>query len=671
MTAPPDFEARWGASGLAAIASAATVRATIDARTLPAAGAAGAATEIAPSAPGGATIEAWSRPTVDLARAAATDGPGAAVDPLATLPALALATADDAASGSAELTVVGLLGEGGMGRVLLARQRSLARDVAVKVAKPSADRGTHVALLAEARVLGRLEHPSIVPVHALGRDPDGNPVLVMKRIEGVPWSALVADPGHPFWTELATAPADRRAAHLEILVTVCGAVHYAHRRGVIHRDLKPDNVMIGGFGEVYVTDWGIALARASIAPGAARAPTFGTPAYMAPEMIGGDPRAVDERTDVYLLGAILHEVLTGAQRNPGRTVIEAMRSAAAPAPVRYPADVPDELAAIANRATAAAPEDRFPDAQALQRAIVDHLRHEGSIALCDAATAKLAELRAAIATPAGDRSAEAAADVERLGTECRFAYLASLRAWADNRAAKEGLAACVEGIVGDRIARGDAHGARALIAELGAPPAGLADAIAALEASLAVQAGELRRLEAMQRDLDPGVAARERSAFMALVLLASVGVVALLYVVPGAGDPEAKRLVVAPTALLVIASVALAVTGRKRLATSFNRKAGALVVLGLALNVLHRVIALRAGDDHGAIHRSDALMLAAVLFAAGITQRAAIAIAGLPLVAAAAFMPASARGQVVVFGLSAAAATAIATIAAGARPRGP
>src|SRR5204863_2462534 len=137
----------------------------------------------------------------------------------------------------------GRLGEGGMGTVDRALQRSLGREVAIKrVRDRRAGDGAVRALLAEARVAGSLEHPNVVPIHALGRDAGGDPALVMKRVEGVSWSALIHDPAHPRWSDL---PRDRLRWHLETLMQVCNAIELAHSRGIIHRDLKPNNVMIG------------------------------------------------------------------------------------------------------------------------------------------------------------------------------------------------------------------------------------------------------------------------------------------------------------------------------------------------------------------------------------------------------------------------------------------
>src|SRR5262249_9535023 len=148
--------------------------------------------------------------------------------------------------------------------------------------------------LEEAKTTGLVDHPGIVPVHALGRDPAGRPILVMKRVEGVSWRQLLDDSTDVAWTTLERPGTDRLAFHLETLMQVCNALAFAHRRGIIHRDIKPSNVMVGEFGEVFLLDWGIACpiqrgAGASSSDETAPAATLcGTPAYMAPEMLSLD-----------------------------------------------------------------------------------------------------------------------------------------------------------------------------------------------------------------------------------------------------------------------------------------------------------------------------------------------------------------------------------------------
>ena len=157
--------------------------------------------------------------------------------------------------GGLKLAVTGLLGHGGMGSVLLAKQPLIGREVAVKVAHgpDSAEQ-----LLAEARMTGAVEHPGVIPVYGIGSDQRGLPALVMRRVAGMSWRQLLDDAEHPFWAKLE-APGDvRLETNLNLLVQICNTLAAAHARGVIHRDLKPDNILLGEFGELYVADWGIA-----------------------------------------------------------------------------------------------------------------------------------------------------------------------------------------------------------------------------------------------------------------------------------------------------------------------------------------------------------------------------------------------------------------------------
>ena len=142
-----------------------------------------------------------------------------------------------------DLEIQQLIGRGGMGEVWLARQRSLGRDVAIKIPTPVSDEHVERALVEEARVTGALEHPAIVPVHALGRTASGQTVLVMKRIEGVVWRELLRSPNHPHWANLG--PDEPLVVHIQILIQLCNALELAHRRGFVHRDVKPANVMVG------------------------------------------------------------------------------------------------------------------------------------------------------------------------------------------------------------------------------------------------------------------------------------------------------------------------------------------------------------------------------------------------------------------------------------------
>ena len=196
------------------------------------------------------------------------------------------------------------LGRGGMGRVDLVLDRALGRTVAQKTAYKTASASL---LLSEAQIGAQLEHPSIVPVHDVQVDEGGHPHYVMRVVRGATLRDALegrrAGPGGPMTL----------SQMLGVLRQVCLAVDYAHSRGVVHRDLKPENIITGPFGEVYVLDWGVAwIMPTSDLHGATRlpvAPLAGTPGYMGPEQLSGAP--IDARADVFALGVILREVLTG------------------------------------------------------------------------------------------------------------------------------------------------------------------------------------------------------------------------------------------------------------------------------------------------------------------------------------------------------------------------
>jgi eukaryotic-like serine/threonine-protein kinase len=193
------------------------------------------------------------------------------------------------------------LGQGGMGGVYRVEDTALGREVALKVIGVSDPGGELAArLLREARVIAQLEHPGIIPVHDVGTLPDGCVFYTMKLVQGLRLDEHIAELG---------SIADR----LRVFEKICEAVSFAHSHGVLHRDLKPQNIMVGSFGEVLVMDWGISkligeregkVVGYSTPLETDHGTVLGTPGYMAPEQARGE--AVDQRADVYALGAILH-----------------------------------------------------------------------------------------------------------------------------------------------------------------------------------------------------------------------------------------------------------------------------------------------------------------------------------------------------------------------------
>jgi eukaryotic-like serine/threonine-protein kinase len=293
--------------------------------------------------------------------------------------------------------LLGEIARGGMGAVLKVRDPDLGRDLAIKVLLMKHRDCPELArrFIEEAQIGGQLEHPGIVPVYELGQFEDHRPYFAMKLVEGRTLAALLGA------RENAAQDLPRL---LDIFEKVCQTMAYAHARGVIHRDLKPSNVMVGNFGEIQVMDWGLAKVmsrggRADVQPtdserksvlirtartgsdaGISRVGSvFGTPAYMAPEQARGDLEQVDERADVFGLGAILCEILTGGPPYAGTDARE-VQGLAARAELHDAFDrlgacaAERELVDLSRRCLAARPDDRPRDAGIVASEMTGYLR---------------------------------------------------------------------------------------------------------------------------------------------------------------------------------------------------------------------------------------------------------------------------------------------------------
>ena len=206
----------------------------------------------------------------------------------------------------ARYEITGVAGHGGMGTVYVARDHVLDRDVAVKVIDLADLKGSRAARLErEARILARLDHPGIVPIHDAGQLADGRAFYVMKLVNGRRLDEVIRD---------RSSIADR----LTLFGRILDAVGFAHAHGIVHRDLKPENVMVGGFGEVYVMDWGVAQDGSDD-----ESAVVGTPGFMPPEQENAS--AVDPRADIFALGALLSQLAGDAVTPPLRAIADKAR----------------------------------------------------------------------------------------------------------------------------------------------------------------------------------------------------------------------------------------------------------------------------------------------------------------------------------------------------------
>ena len=295
--------------------------------------------------------------------------------------------------GDERYSVEGELGRGGMGRVLMVYDQDIRRRVAMKVLREDVgqDRKATTRFLEEAQATGQLEHPNIAPVYDIGLRPSGEVFFTMKLVRGRNLGEIVRD------ISIGRLEVRRHFSLtrlVQVLQQASMGVHYAHVRGVVHRDLKPENVMVGDFGEVLVMDWGLAKVygrQEASAPGGGpeegvesyRADAGhetldgtiqGTLAYMAPEQARGWQDEIDERTDVFGLGAILYELLTYRPPYEARSARELLDKASVgeivPPAKRAPRNrVPPSLESICLRALALAKEDRFENANAFHEAL--------------------------------------------------------------------------------------------------------------------------------------------------------------------------------------------------------------------------------------------------------------------------------------------------------------
>lgn len=321
--------------------------------------------------------------------------------------------------------ILRLHARGGLGEVFVAEDMELGRQVALKEIQPQADRESNRArFVLEAEITGGLEHPGIVPVYGLGQYADGRPYYAMRFIAG----ESMRDAIRRFHraSEHAAQASDGKNAYLHALrahefnslefrqllqrfVAVCQAVAFAHARGVLHRDLKPDNVMLGKYGETLVVDWGLAKStgqtdlaaegEVALQPRSGTdsaetivGQTLGTPAYMSPEQAAGNLEELGPPADIYSLGATLFELLTGRVAFQGKyaqIILEDIAAARFPKPRDVVKEVPRELEAICLKAMAHRPVDRFSTAQELAADIEHWLADEPVSAYAEPLSARL------------------------------------------------------------------------------------------------------------------------------------------------------------------------------------------------------------------------------------------------------------------------------------------
>ena len=491
-----------------------------------------------------------------------------------------------------------VIGKGGMGVVRIGRQHLPDRDVAVKrlhLAKARLAR----ALLDEAMIMGGLEHPNIVPVHLVRFTEDNSPEVVMKYIQGIAWSESL--------DKKPQQDADLLEA-IDVLRSVCRAVEFAHSRGVIHRDIKPHNVMLGRFGEVYLMDWGIAVRTTNL--DAVPDGLVGTPGYLAPEMLSGVAEDVTFQTDVFLLGATLHAVLTGERRHRANNIVAALDAAGKSEPYLYGPDVPAELAELANKACAKNPDERPESAAEFRQSLEKYLSLREAFMVRDRGIERCQEFERLI-----QRQGKQQADgiqIRQKFAEARFGLEQALQMASDCEGVIPALQTLFRAMTRWLAANKHLDEAEHLLLSMPQEDSELKSLVDRYKMEAAREARELDYLKKVAPAYDPSENAVARRIF-GIVLIAVVAITVISVVIHDAMYPaeiSPQRLLITTGTVAAIVCIALFAGKRRLFITNLGSRLGHTIVLGFCAAPLFALASIRAGYPGDAIMVGDTLFVA-------------------------------------------------------------
>ncbi len=467
-----------------------------------------------------------------------------------------------------------VLGKGGMGVVYLGKQAVPERYVAVKKARTD-ENNLETLLLQEALITGMLEHPNIVPIHEIRHSQSRAVEVIMKRIQGVTLEEHLQathEEGHVL----------ERA--LEVLIQTCNALAFAHAKGIVHRDIKPQNIMLGEFGETYLLDWGIAV-RLDHVTEFPRG-LVGTPRSMAPEMLSGDPADVSPQTDIYLLGATLHEILTGEARHQGKgkALFKLIRASE---PKTYGPDVPVQLGELVNQCCHVDPAQRLPTVTLLRDRLQAFLHHRHASDLLESGDAEL-RIVAELLANQNDGGLERVKLYHHIH-RARFAFERALVMDRSLTKARESLLALVD-IVTVQLLEEGKHDAAAWFAESsGMLSARVQERLDEARESTERERAEEQRLQLIGASHDPSSSALVR-ILLTFAVFVSVGMVAY-YII---SSVTLHRTVLPEELLfegltLLVPIILVFVFGRRKLIFDpVGRRAAIGIVGGAICLVLHR-----------------------------------------------------------------------------------
>ena len=482
-------------------------------------------------------------------------------------------------------------GRGGMGVVHMATQTGMSRVVALKSVTAAQHTLGVPALLREAQVMAYLEHPNIVPVHVIGHDAANVPHIAMKFVEGRSLQDWLSSKSRDFEFIVDT------------LVSVSQALSFAHSRGILHLDIKPANIMLGDYGEVYLLDWGAALAfRDDVHAGVPHVrdltSVVGTPAYLAPEMISLE-LPLGPYTDIFLLGGTLYAMLTGRSPNLSSTSTEALAKSYRGEIEPLPEDLPSGLVQICLRALARRPADRFGSVEEFRAALLAWKRTSGQERILASAQRRLGDLWESVRG-----SGRNEVDVYRLYGATRHAF----EEVSELPDATPGLQSCLEAMIEFELARSNPGAAQAFLHELPQHSGELARRVADAQALQRQRLDKADQFEAIERDTNPLTSSGAKAAlWFAIGITLAVPQLVLVAMGSKATTSSDVKLYLGFALVLVTVFVAM----RKRLfGTSANRR------LSMAVGVLvSYALLLRVGASAGWLSLETAVVLDLTLVA--------------------------------------------------------
>lgn len=409
-----------------------------------------------------------------------------------------------------------IIGKGGMATVHRAEQKSLSRGVAVKVQRNDKASATATGMLHEAWLTGSLEHPNVVPVYDLRFNEDGQPLVLMRHIEGTSWDEVLRQPS---LVKNEFGASDVVEWHLRVFLQVCNAVDYAHSVGVVHRDIKPENVMIGFHGEVYLLDWGIAMAQSGVlaekldklSPHS----VAGTPCYLAPEMLNAAPEDITKQTDIYLLTGTLYHLITGRSPHPGSNIKSVLRSVRNDE-VAIPEDLPEDMREVLRCGLARNPKDRFESVQKLRFAVEQLLAHRSSHQLVESASEPVQDLYKGLLTMSLS-DPEQRTTLYGLYSDGRAAFRSALYLWDANPAALRGLQDITEAMIDAELADGTPRAVAALLTELAEPSVELLTRVADAQDTEDAEHEAMARMASIAQSMSSHRGAAARVVMLLLV----------------------------------------------------------------------------------------------------------------------------------------------------------